>query len=188
MSIFISSFAGGVREMTRLGRLAHLHGNHIASLHCLTPALFLPVAHPPLSLSSLFSQCATTRAAFASHHPSHRPWPPHFLFPGSTSLHAAASSPLKKEKHLPLPRRGIEPSFPLWTSGSVIVESIRKEATSQLWDTVWMLFVSLLLRSQTQLRFKQNLQFKYICIYIGGCGGYGCGSKGVSPSFTFHLF
>lgn len=35
MSIFISAFTGGVREMTRLGRLAHLHGNYIASFYCL---------------------------------------------------------------------------------------------------------------------------------------------------------
>lgn len=50
MSIFIPTFAGGVREMTRLGRLAHLHGNYTASLHFLMQPLLLH--HIPLWLLS----------------------------------------------------------------------------------------------------------------------------------------
>lgn len=34
MSIFNPAFTRGVREMTRLGRHVHLHGNHMASLYC----------------------------------------------------------------------------------------------------------------------------------------------------------
>lgn len=41
VSIFIPVFTGGVREMTRLGRLAHLHGNYTASLHSLMQPLLL---------------------------------------------------------------------------------------------------------------------------------------------------
>lgn len=52
MSIFIPAFTGGVREMTRLGRLAHLHGNYTASLHFLMQPLLLH--HIPLWLLSYY--------------------------------------------------------------------------------------------------------------------------------------
>lgn len=52
MSIFIPAFTGGVREMTRLGRLAHLHGNYTASLRFLMQPLLLH--HIPLWLSSYY--------------------------------------------------------------------------------------------------------------------------------------